>query len=861
MSHDSSAARPSSPRYIPSSSSSSLTPTPSRHLPLPPAPLSGHGPERSSSDNYLSPAHAYYPYAMNSVTDSKSKPIYAMPSTSTHQLDHSTHQVYSFPHPPTPLAQVPFFQRPYHPTSATNTQDPALIHPPNIAQHSVTIHRPDSTYQNYAIHQRQHQFHTTQSGQVVPRQGQTYYGNGMFKNPRDFCVMNSTFIDNSNTLDNFMNEFLQHTIIGAEFDSSDRHPPPRCHPGTRRAIIERYKNFIVQCEGKGKMRWVVGGAGVGKSAIMQIVAEEIPADASVFFSVNGRNNGTKLFITIAYQLAVKYDPYRRFIQSEINRDPSLLRKSLPTQFQKFIIDPFIHYHRFSDSQRFLIIIDGLDECDNPTTQRDILGLISYFCIKYPTSSIVWIVASRPEPHITSFFDDASVTPAYTKEEIEIDSDEAYEEVQQYLRDELNKIKLASPTLKHKREWPPELEFTKIATASGGLFAYASTIVRYIGDPHYRDPVAQLGRVLEDINDDPKDGVPRSDHPLARLDALYQRILSNIPADAMINTRKLLLVYLVDWWNNEDFHQACNRVGLSETAAYGAVSHLHAIVKVPTRDKADEEDLEFLHKSFPDFLFDFKRSRFSHNLRDEAEQFLAQTSIRIVEQVEVPDDLDSMDGGEGAKCNSYGCLKDGPGFCDNIALSWPGDGRYEMSDDWLKLKMYRDSMEVLGRFFPTYRLYSAFDEFRPGLEELGKLNQVPLRALNYATIRGWIDIRFISPAGIGKDAKHSDPWNASCTHEKENVDGLHGWKTFFFWCLDTPGDEVPYTDIPRFNTKAGEDFDWEATYPIDTEMFKCLYCSRRLARQFSNNADQLVTIFVDSTEMCYVEFELVDPDDD
>jgi hypothetical protein len=116
------------------------------------------------------------------------------------------------------------------------------------------------------------------------------------------------------------------------------------------------------------MHWVVGPAGVGKSAIMQMVAEETPADASVFLSVNGRQDGTKTLNTIAYQLAAKYEPYRQFISKEISRDPTLLRKALPVQFQTFIINPFIHQHLFHPSDRFLVIIDGLDECDNPVTQ-------------------------------------------------------------------------------------------------------------------------------------------------------------------------------------------------------------------------------------------------------------------------------------------------------------------------------------------------------------------------------------------------------------------------------------------------------------------------------------------------------------
>jgi hypothetical protein len=41
---------------------------------------------------------------------------------------------------------------------------------------------------------------------------------------------------------------------------------------------------------------------------------------------------------------------------------------------------------------------------------------------------------------------------------------------------------------------------------------------------------------------------------------------------------------------------------------------------------------------------------------------------------------------------------------------------------------------------------------------------------------------------------------------------------------------------------------------------CNYCTRRFARQFINNPDRLATVFVDSTQMCYVEYSFVDPDD-
>ncbi|KAF7773464.1 hypothetical protein Agabi119p4_5631 [Agaricus bisporus var. burnettii] len=280
------------------------------------------------------------------------------PSPSTPQLEHSTHHTHPFSQAPTRLTQLPFPHGPYHPPT-TDIPYPNPIHPPHNSRplgSSLNADRPeDSTYQNYSVHQQLESLQVPQERPMVfPGSRHSlstrYESRGMFSGSHNLAFSDNTFIDNSITSDNFMKDLLQHTIIGVEFDSSDRHPPPRCHPGTRLAIIERCQMFIAQCNGKEKIHWVVGAAGVGKSAVMQIVAEETPADASVFFSVNGRQDGTKLITTIAYQLAAKYEPYRQFIRIEISRDPSLLRKSLPVQFRKFIVDPFIHRCLLNSSQ-------------------------------------------------------------------------------------------------------------------------------------------------------------------------------------------------------------------------------------------------------------------------------------------------------------------------------------------------------------------------------------------------------------------------------------------------------------------------------------------------------------------------------
>jgi hypothetical protein len=596
-----------------------------------------------------------------------------------------------------------------------------------------------------------------------------------------------------------MKELLQKTIIGAEFDSSDRDPPPRCHPGTRLAIIQRCLDFITQCCDEGKVRWVVGPAGVGKSAVMQMVTETVPDDVvfvSIFLSVNGRRDGSKTVLTIAYQLAVKCGPYRQFIRDQIMLDPSLLRKSITVQFKKFIVEPFMFGRLFEPSRRFLVVIDGLDECDNHLTQRKLLELITDFCIKHPTSPIAWIIASRPEPHITLFFDKAEVKRAYTKEEIEIDSDEACEEVQKFLRDELKKIKEEHPTLRYKREWPLEHEFTKIASAAGGLFAYAATVTRFIGDRTHGGPAAQLRRVLEVVDASAKDDVSGRNHPMDQLDALYKRILSNVPDNVMMNTRKLLILHSYNRFTSLGFRTQCNALGLTEDDAYDAICHLHAVMKIPEPDQADD-GLSYYHKSFDDFLHDFERSGFSRDYHSEGYQLDNSTSLRIIEDLRD----DGVVNGDDICVDSNDLMK---GHCDNIVLSWPGDERFQKTDQRIRITLYREAMDQARIVFSTYNdiqksasyfhvlttryttpplslpLYGlrtcAFvsstslypisnaeathqECFRDEVAKVGKLKQAPLRKFDYAAVCGNVQLRFTSPAE--GNIKVSDPWNPSC----------------------------------------------------------------------------------------------------
>ncbi|XP_006463209.1 hypothetical protein AGABI2DRAFT_120032 [Agaricus bisporus var. bisporus H97] len=686
---------------------------------------------------------------------------------------------------------------------------------------------------------------------------------GMFDRAQNFSIAGSTFIDvnvanNENTIaSQFMKDLLERTIPGAASDSSARYPPPQCHPGTRLGVLERCLHFIANCTGEQKIRWVFGSAGVGKSAIMQSVADSpnlpVTCYVSVFFSINGRDDGTKAIITLCYQLAAKYGPYRHLIEREVARDPSLLQASMPVQFQKFIIQPFIQSPLLNSPERILIIIDGLDECNNSRTQQELLRLISDLCIKYPSSPLVWLIASRPEQHITSFFARPNVTPAYEKEEIQVDSDEGRADVERFLREKLEEIKGGSNSFDPHSKWVDDKDFWKLAKAAGGLFAYADTVIRYIDDPNITSPASQLLDVLKVIDNHPMTGIPREEHPMALLDALYARILSNVPVKVILHTRKLVLALASHWDRTLDadhggsFVVLCNWLAMTPDEAYAAVNQLQALLRTPKRDQANLMRLESYHKSFIDYVSDSSRSYFFTDMHREAQQLDAKCAFRVLH--EAPDGVDFRGGNYRFH---YGTLRRGPGTGGKISLTWPVNGR----DTDTRLDMYKLSIGVivegLANRDSTFTSESClrllitqftfhhvelemivppqvFDESRRHESmKWGILRDIPLKAVPYFPgLRNSIMLRFCRPA---RTVAPGAVWNPSCEHERKGE-----WEE-------------------------GKDQVWLTVFRTDD----CIICYQRFEHQFqssqTHSPNHTVTVMFTSTGKSCVEFRFVDPDD-
>ena len=155
--------------------------------------------------------------------------------------------------------------------------------------------------------------------------------------------------------------------------------------------------------------WLYGPAGVGKSAIVQNIAEICEKErillASFFFSRTDPscNSDQRLIATIAYQIAHNIPDVRNAILETIESDPPIFSKSLAVQFESLIVEPLQHLVEagfFNEpSSRRLVIIDGLDECFDPNVQRNILEVLANAHQQHRLP-LLFLFASRPEEHIS-----------------------------------------------------------------------------------------------------------------------------------------------------------------------------------------------------------------------------------------------------------------------------------------------------------------------------------------------------------------------------------------------------------------------------------------------------------------------------
>jgi len=355
------------------------------------------------------------------------------------------------------------------------------------------------------------------------------------------------------------------------------------------------------------VNWLTGAAGAGKSAIGRSVCELCALEqtllASFFFgSTDGTRNSSKhLVSTIAYQICGINQAIRKAVSDFIDYDPLIFNKSLRTQFVSLVIEPLSSFYANSpQTLPRLIVIDGLDECLEESTQRDILETINYLLATYAHLPIRFLVCSRAESNIKSVIHGVQMNGAV----FEIFLGDEYhpdEDIELYLRDNFKEIR-GGHIFKSSLPvgWPSKETMETLVDKASGQFIYVSTTIRHIKSPRHR-PHQRLDAIL---------GLrpPFKDLPFAELDALYTHLIM-MTEDPFLTCRIMAVLAMYPFQCSSDIEKLLQ---LEDGEVELVASDLAAIVQTAQMDFGDNTDVfiavDLLHKSFEDFLFDKQRSK-------------------------------------------------------------------------------------------------------------------------------------------------------------------------------------------------------------------------------------------------------------
>ncbi|RDW64443.1 uncharacterized protein DSM5745_09854 [Aspergillus mulundensis] len=292
-------------------------------------------------------------------------------------------------------------------------------------------------------------------------------------------------------------------VMDACFDSQKLQDTRTCLDDTRVALMEEIQHWATSANAQ-PVFWLQGVAGSGKTIIAKTVAKNLSRKghlgATFFFSRQGgdRGSATKLFGTLAYQLAVKpglsgHDKghFRSLLHDAIVSHRDVFGKAYREQWEQLIMNPILQLDNPTVHERrqpVVIVIDAVDECE-PVYD---VGLILELLIqanRLQTIPLRFFVTGRPQEAVHYGF-------RRIRENLEqivlhqIDSDLVDADIRRFVTHEFDDI-----GERHFRSaWYTKEQLDEVVSRSEGLFIYAATLSRSLG--RSLDPGRRLSQFLQ-----------------------------------------------------------------------------------------------------------------------------------------------------------------------------------------------------------------------------------------------------------------------------------------------------------------------------------------------------------------------------
>ncbi|RXW11283.1 hypothetical protein EST38_g14572, partial [Candolleomyces aberdarensis] len=226
---------------------------------------------------------------------------------------------------------------------------------------------------------------------------------------------------------------------------------------------------------------------------------------------------TRFATTLACQLAAAIPEAAPFIEQAVKAEPGLLESSLIAQLRRLVYEPFKAAAKRGRLLRtsllkgpFLIVIDGLDECEDRQDVQAFIDDMLKFFKKNPFIPLRVFITSRVEQHIHSHLKNGQVRLENLINHCSRDDIDTF--VQTCFEAEKKQNPIIKAYIRKHGDWPTKKDKDQLVDHIGGSFIFASALFKYIVDP-------------TDYQSTPMDRLPHTLNMNPGLDTLYARTLS------------------------------------------------------------------------------------------------------------------------------------------------------------------------------------------------------------------------------------------------------------------------------------------------------------------------------------------------
>lgn len=375
---------------------------------------------------------------------------------------------------------------------------------------------------------------------------------------------------------------------------------PQCLPGTQLDLIQEILTWGENPNG-APMFWLNGMVGTGKSTIARTVshhfADQNRLGASLFLSRGHGElgNATSFFITLATQLAEKFPAIQTSIRKAVSENFNISLQSANKQWQSLIFQPLLNLKSSSSQsspRTFVVVVDGLDECDNEEDIQLILQLLAE-AKSLDAIRLRFFVTSGPD-----FFGFLDIPEIERHDCIFWDISEPVirHNISLYLKHELGVVAKKTASI---NSWLSDRNLELLCQESKWSFIHASTACRFISDPD-RDPNEGFQLLKEDY---------MSQSPTRNLEQIYRHILARsiLLRDTNLQRREKLteefgpiIGSIITLFEPLSAATLSGLLVVPVETMFPVLRSLYSVLDVPD---SHDRPIRLLHHSFREFLLD------------------------------------------------------------------------------------------------------------------------------------------------------------------------------------------------------------------------------------------------------------------